>query len=225
MTGLDIFSRSRERIGDRNLSVVVDYREKNSLIVSELIKLGLKVRWEKLEVGDYIVKGIVIERKSLRDLKMSIVNRRINSQLKSLLGIKKKLLLIEGLEDEGLYGGKLHENALRGFLLNVGIEHGVPMIFSLDVRDSARYIYVLANRKGKSEERERATRIFRDKDEQMRFILEGFPNIGPGRAKKLLDRFGSLGGVFRASEDELREVIGHRSIEFREWFDLKYGLS
>jgi excinuclease ABC subunit C len=40
--------------------------------------------------------------------------------------------------------------------------------------------------------------------------LLGVPGIGPGRARRLLSRFGSVRGVQRASMDELQEAIGPR---------------
>ena len=40
--------------------ILVDHREKNSLIVSDLIEKVQELRMEQLEVGDYIIGDIVI---------------------------------------------------------------------------------------------------------------------------------------------------------------------
>jgi len=42
----------------------------------------------------------------------------------------------------------------------------------------------------------------------MRYLVEGLPGIGPKRAKALQDRFGSLGALFVANEEELIRVEG-----------------
>ena len=70
-------------------------------------------------------------------------------------------------------------------------------------------------RKEKGENALRASRIFKTKEEQMQFILEGFPNVGPAKAKRLLEKFGSLSRIFNATEDELKEVLGKRAGEFK----------
>jgi len=40
------------------------------------------------------------------------------------------------------------------------------------------------------------------------YILQGFPNIGPGRARQLLARFGSVEAIVNARPEELRTVEG-----------------
>jgi ERCC4-type nuclease len=40
------------------------------------------------------------------------------------------------------------------------------------------------------------------------FLLQGLPEIGPERARRLLARFGSVEGVVRAGPEELRSVHG-----------------
>jgi len=40
------------------------------------------------------------------------------------------------------------------------------------------------------------------------YVLQGLPGIGPERATRLLDTFGSLEEVFGAEDDDLAEVDG-----------------
>ena len=54
-----------------------------------------------------------------------------------------------------------------------------------------------------------------NKKEQMQFILEGFPGIGPKTARKLLEKFGKLQKIFSASQEELTEVIGKKAEVFK----------
>ncbi|MEK6854979.1 MAG: ERCC4 domain-containing protein [Nanoarchaeota archaeon] len=215
MPFFDIFSGKKEKEKEE-IKVIVDFREKNSLVASELMKRGIKVEFKQLPIGDYIVNGVVIERKTISDFKSSIVDKRIISQLLELKQYEKHLLILEGVLDEEMYSGGIHENAFRGFLLSVALEYNVPIIFTHNAEDSAKYIDVLARRKEKAEAGIRASKILMSRKEQMQFILEGFPHVGPAKAKKLIEKFGSLRDIFNASEEELKEILGKRAKEFRE---------
>ena len=212
---LDIFSKreSKEEIKEK-IKVEVDWREKNSLVPSELCRQGMDVEFKQLPIGDYIIKGIVIERKTISDFKSSIVNKRIITQLLELKQHEKSLLILEGINDE-MYIGGIHENAFRGFLLSVALEFRVPVIFTYDEVDTAKYISVLS-RKEKKDISFRASKIFLNDKEQLQFILEGFPNVGSKKTQKLLEKFGSLKEIFNASVEELEAILGKRAGEFRK---------
>jgi len=216
---LDIFSK--RKIADEKLKIEVDHREKNSLVVSELVKLGFEISWAQLPVADYIVNGVAIERKTISDLKSSVIDKRIISQLLELKQYERKFLLVEGILKEDLYNSGMHENAFRGFLLSVALDFEVPIIFTYDEKDTAKYISVLARKKEKGLQGIRASKILLSKEEQIQFILEGFPNVGAVKAKKLIEKFGSLFNIFNASVEELAEVLGKRAGEFKELVDYR----
>ena len=89
---LDIFSK--RKIADEKLKIEVDHREKNSLVVSELVKLGFEISWAQLPVADYIVNGVAIERKTISDLKSSVIDKRIISQLLELQCPQHNILVL-----------------------------------------------------------------------------------------------------------------------------------
>lgn len=207
MTFFKIFSRKKEK-QDEKIEVIIDHREKNSLMPSELIKLNFKIQFQQLPLGDYIVKNTIIERKTFQDLQSSIINKRIFKQLKDLPK-DNSLLIIEG--SDKIF---IHENALRGFLLSLATEYKIPFIFSKNESDTARYLLLLA----KKEKKETSLRQFRtlmSKSENQQFILEGFPNIGPKTAKKLLEHFKSLSNIFNASEEELQPILKSKTQSFK----------
>ncbi len=211
---LNIFSK--RKVEKKKERVVVDHREKNSLVVSCLMGMGYEIEFRQLAVGDYEVGGVVIERKTVSDFKSSIVNKRIVSQLLELKQYRKSFLIVEGIVEEDVYSGQIHENAFRGFMLSVLLEFGVGVIYTHDAEDTAKYIDVLVRRREKGEIGIRASKILLSKKEQQQFILEGFPNVGAVKAKALLKKFGSLKGVFNASLEELNEMLGVRAEEFRK---------
>ena len=216
---LNIFSKRGNKRKEKKITIIVDYREKNSLVAAELMKLGFNVEFKQLPVADYVVGNVAVERKTISDLKGSVINKRIFSQLLEIKQYPSGILIVEGINDEDIYSGVLHENALRGFLLSVVLEYKVPLIFTRDAGDTAKYISVLARREKKSETGIRASKIFKTKAEQQQFILEGFPNVGPKAAQKLLERFGSLRSIFSASEEELEEILGKRGKNFKGLLD------
>jgi len=245
---LDIFSKSK-RIRDEKpkfekQKIIIDYREKNSLVASTLVELGFEIQFRELKVADYLVNNVAIERKTISDFVNSIINKRIIRQLQELQQYDNKLLIIEGIDEQELYSddsdmqfhseaieeiaqqgqeGKyikenrrlsLHANAIRGFLLSVTLKHRIPIILTKNYEDTAKYLAVLARKKEK-ESSLNVTKKSLNKKERLQFILEGFPGIGPKTAKKLLEKFKTIKNISNASLEELTEVIGKKAEIFK----------
>lgn len=218
MTFFNIFSKQTTQTP--KIHILVDHREKNSLVISELIKKGYEIELVQLPVGDFIVGDTAIERKTISDLKSSIINKRIFKQLKELQQFKQRILIVEGF-DERAYHGQIHENALKGFLLSTVQKSQVPLIYSLNEKDTATYIELLAKKKPNKEESLRAKKIFLTPVERVQFILEGFPGIGPTTAQKLIATFGTLEAILIAPETELEFILGKKTTAFKEIIRMK----
>ena len=212
----NIFQRRKSKFKKETLKqkITVDYREKNSLVPSELIGLGFEVEFKELKVADYIVKETAIERKTVSDFISSMINKRLLNQLEELQQYKNKLLIIEGIEEQELYneenGNGVNANAIRGFLLSILLKHKVPIMFTKDYKDTAKFISVLSKKQEK-ETSLNAKKKSLNKREQLQFILEGFPGIGPTTAKKLLKEFKSIKNIINASEEKLKGIIGKKA--------------
>lgn len=214
---LDIFSKVRKK-KEKKSKVIMDYREKNSMVYSQLIGLGIEVEVKELKVADYIVNDVAIERKTVQDFISSMLNKRLTNQLQGLQQYKNRILIIEGIEEHELYSNGvpdtgIHPNAIRGFLLSIILSYKTPIIFTKDSEDTARFISVLSKRQ-KKELSLNVSKKNLNKRERMQFILEGFPGIGPKTAKKLLSHFKTLRELFNASIEELRELIGKKAEVF-----------
>lgn len=216
----NIFSNKKEK--KEELNITIDNREKNSLVISELIKLGFKIQFSQLPIADYIINDTAIERKTISDFKASIINKRIFSQLLDMKQYPKHFIILEGLESQDLYSGTIHENAFRGFLLSIALEYKVPIIFTLNEKDTAKYLYVLAKRKDKKEFSIRPSKSQLSDKEQLQFILEGFPGIGPTTAKKLLDYYKTIKDLANASKEDLEKIIGKKAGKLYDLVNLKY---
>jgi ERCC4-type nuclease len=223
---LDIFSRKNTRIDEKKPKEIirVDYREKNSLVASHLIKLGFEIEFKELKIGDYIVKDVIIERKTVQDFIGSMINHRLINQIEELKQYENKLLIIEGISEQELYkeeNTNINANAIRGFLLNILLIHKIPIIFSKNPEDTAKFINVLSKRKDR-EINLNAKKKTLDKKEQLQFIVEGFPSVGPKKAKKLLEKFGSIQNIILASTEDLKEILGIQAENIREIMERRY---
>lgn len=205
---------SSKKSPEEKPKIQIDNRERNSMIPS-LLSRDFEIEFKQLPVADYLIENIAIERKTVSDLKSSIINKRIFDQLAELKQYPKHLLLVEGILNEDLYTSGIHENALRGFLLSVALEYQTPIIFTHNEKDTAKYLCVLAKKEPSAQLSIRASKILLSKEEQIQFILEGFPNIGPSKAKRLLEKFHTLNNIFQADEEELKEILGIRTKEFK----------
>ena len=227
MTFLNIFSKRQTKTKQEpKIKILVDYREKNCLIASELVAMGLIIEFKELKVADYLVKDTAIERKTVKDFISSMINKRLLKQLEELQQYKNRLLIIEGIEEQELYTDSkdwkgMNPNAIRGFLLSILLKYRVPIIFTKNYKDTAKFIAVVS-RKQEKEAPLNITKKTLNKKERMQFILEGFPGIGPKTAKKLLKKFKTLRNIFNASEEELKEVVGKKAESFKELIYSKY---
>jgi ERCC4-type nuclease len=218
----NIFSKEekpkKEILGKK---VLIDYREKNSFVPSELIKLDLNIEFLPLKVGDYIIGQTTIERKTFQDFISSMINKRIFKQLEEIKQSPQSLLIIEGYDLRLLEDSSLSPNALRGLILSITLKYQIPIIFTRNEEETAKYIQLIANKKEK-EIPLNFTKRNLSKKEELQHIIEAFPNIGPVKAKKLLEKFQTLQNLFNSSEKDLEKILGKKAKEFKEIIERTY---
>lgn len=207
--------------------IIVDFREAFSIKL-KLSELGSRVVEKSITPADYVLsENCAVERKTLKDFLRSIYDGRLFEQVERLAkAYEKPILIVEG----SLQGLEDVENPkiFWGALARVLAEWGVSVIFTPDERGTALFLYSLAEKLQKESERrvlaKRKPRVYTLREKQL-LILQGLPNIGPERAAKLLERFGTLRRVFQASERELLSVegFGKKMVrQIREILDTKY---
>jgi len=213
----NIFSNKKNTIkknSNPKIKIFVDNREKNCLVPSLLKSLNFDIEFKELKIGDYLVNNIVIERKSIDDFLQSMISNRLVKQLKNLQKYKDRLLLIEGIEEQEFYNDEksngIHANSIRGFLISIALKYKTPTIFTKNQKDTAKFISILAKRKEK-ESKLNVTKKALNKKEQMQFIIESFPGIGPKTAKKLLKNFKTIKNIINAPPKELKKLIGKKA--------------
>ena len=193
-------------------NIIIDYREKQSLVASELVRLGFEIEFKELKVADYIVKDVAIERKTIPDFISSMINNHLVNQIKELQQYEKKLLIIEGISEQEIYseGNGVSSNAVRGFLLSILLKHKIPIMFTQNAEDTAKFIRTIANKR-ENEMSINPKKKSLNKKEQLQFIIESFPGIGPKTAKKLLGKFKTIKNIINSSEKELEKILGKKA--------------
>jgi len=201
--------------------IIADIHEKDSMILSELKEnKDIDLVIDSLKIGDYLIGNTIIERKTIPDFISSMLNKRLIEQLNQMQKYKSKLLIIEG-EIENLYPdkkeSKLNPNAIRGFILSIITNYNTNIIFTQNYQDTSNYLITLAKQQLKPKtEISMHARIPKTLREQKKYVLESFPNIGPKKAKKLLEKFKTLNKVFNASQEELNEILKNRAKDFKD---------
>ena len=211
----NIFENRPEKEKTKEEKIIIDFREKNSLVPSEIIKLGLKIEFSNLEVGDYIVKEKIIERKTYSDFYSSIINRRLFFQLNELKRFENSLIIIEGFETEN------NKNQIRGAILSIVLNYKIPIIFTKSERETAEYLSILS-KKQKKEISLNPKKTGLTKKQELEYILESFPGIGTKNSKKLLEEFHTLKSIVNSNSEKLKEIIGKKSESFKEIIEREY---
>ncbi len=216
MTFHNIFSNKTKEKKENKQSqlIIADNREKNSLVISELIALNNKLELKQLEVADYIIGNIAIERKTIADLISSMLSKRLFKQLENLKQYENSLLIVENYSDLNLKDTNLSENALRGLLLSISLDFKIPIIFTKDEKDTAIFLSILA--KKKKTELSLRSKIPLSLQQQLQFILEGFPNIGPKTARKLLEKYKTIKNIINTKDEEIKSFLGKKADKFIE---------
>jgi len=220
----DIFKNpsdnKKQNISSPHPRIIVDTREKNSLVISELIsKKEAEIIVQQLEIGDYLIGDTIIERKTFSDFIGSMLNKRLIEQLKQMQKYEKRILILEGKDFE-LFEEKetkLNPNAIRGMILAISLEFHTPIIFTKDSEETAKYLILIAKKQLKQKiEFTLHSKKPESKKEKLQYIIESFPNIGPKNAKKLLKHFKTIKSIINANQEELKQVIGEsKSTEFK----------
>jgi ERCC4-type nuclease len=194
------------------IKIVADDREEAGGVIAELRAredVALKVR--RLPAGDFLLEDrFAAERKTLRDFAQSVIDARLFRQAAALAeGTRRGVLILEGTAAAADDGGVSRE-ALQGALITVSVFYGLAVLRARDAAETARLL-VFLGRQAQKFARGALTRPgFRPKGKRARqlFVLQRLPGVGPGRAARLLEHFGSVQAVATASTVELAALEG-----------------
>lgn len=194
------------------IHIIADDRECKSDVINLLSEFeNMDLTIQRLSMGDYQIDSRVnVERKTLKDFAISIVDGRLFKQMIRLANANPLgVLILEGTASDIVKIGMTRE-AIQGALITVSLILGIPVLRSKDPSETARLIVYIARQIDAMATGSVHRYGYRPKVKRKRqlFILQGLPGVGPERAGRLLDSFGSVEAAISASSSELQSVEG-----------------
>jgi DNA excision repair protein ERCC-4 len=207
----------------QSFSLVVDDREPAGAVLEALQQYGcFELRVERLSVGDYLVdERLLFERKTLVDLVASIKDGRLFAQaLRLAASPTRGALILEG-RSQDLAATRMRREAIQGAMVTLTLFLGIPVLRSMGPEETAGLMLYAARqaRAYAGGALARKGRRPRGKRRVQSHILQGLPGVGPERARRLLDRFGSVEAVISAPTEALTSVpgVGRETAEAIRW--------
>jgi len=200
----------------RPTQVIADHRETKSGVGEYLAALpGVRLRWEKLWTGDYIVEeGAIFERKTASDFAASLLDQRLFSQAKRLADQPlRAAFIIEGSTDDWSRLG-IRREALQGALITLALIFDLAVFRSLNPKETSQILIYAGHQFARLRQDAPRYRIYKAKKRrtQQMHLLATLPAVGPDRAYRLLDHFGSVQACITAPARELQkcQVLARR---------------
>ncbi len=195
------------------IEIIVDDREPAGAVWQALqCRSELAIGTRRLDCGDYLVDDrFLFERKTLTDLVGSIESGRLFAQALRLAEVPdvRSALILEGTAGE-LRSCQMRWEAIQGALITVSMFIGLPLLRTRCPEETAatfRYVAEQGQAVAQGALPRRGRRP-KGKSAYQNHLLQGLPGVGPERARRLLQRFGSVRAVMAADRDALAEVPG-----------------
>jgi len=118
-----------------------DDREGDFQIMSDIQKLNLEFDKKRLKIGDYIYNNLLIERKEISDFCSSILDKRLENQIKNMNESGKDcfVIIVGNIKDRKL---NIHENCILGTICSLVYKHKIKVI---QVEDEFQFLWVMRN--------------------------------------------------------------------------------
>ena len=202
--------------------IIADDREPKTVLAALRDLPGVQVTVRRLSLGDYLVDGrLLVERKTLPDFALSVVDGRLFTQAARLAASELPVALILEGSAAHLAATGIRREALQGALISVALVFGLPILRSADPEETARILLYATTqmRAVATGALPRPGRRPKGKPRTQLRILQGLPGIGPERAQRLLENFGTVEAVLQADAETLQKIqgIGKKTAEAIRW--------
>ena len=186
------------------LHLIIDHRENKLKTILDKKKDTITYESKQLDVADIVINNdVAIERKEGFDFVSSIMDNRLFDQL---LRLKETydypILILEGLNDEVFENTGMKISSIYGALSFISYKLGISVIPTRNIEDTAIVIERIANREQGGKDNmpilSRKAPKEMSKKERRSFIIEGLEDIGPKKAKALIEKFKTPYQVFKA---------------------------
>jgi ERCC4-related helicase/ERCC4-type nuclease len=212
------------------IEIYVDSREMRSAVVRALEAKGVKMEFQALKVGDYVLSDrVCVERKTADDF-LSTLFDPARGLFDQIIQMKREYLRpVMIIEGEGLYTKRrISPEAIHGIIASILVDYGIPVLFTANEEDTASYIYTVARREQLDRKRSvnpHARKSSQTLAERQEYLVSAISEVGPVIARNLLSHFGSVKSIAEASVEELQAVdkVGPKTAaRIREIMDSQY---
>jgi len=193
--------------------IACDHRERPSGVPEALKNHpNVELTIHRLKLGDYRVDdSLIVERKTLTDFAQSVRDGRLFAQASRLARVKsaRPCIILEGSRIKH-WSAALPRSAIQGALITVTLVFGLPVLRSSSPEETADLILYAADQLHRRSIRPPQRRGYQPKGliRRQSFLLQTIPEIGPTKAQRLLETFGTPFGVATATIEALETVEG-----------------
>ena len=195
--------------------IFVDDREPPR-IAEKLKDMGVEVVVKRLEIGDYLIAfggvELPVERKDVNDYLNSVIDGRLFDQCHRMSSrYELSFLCVVGDVDKALREREFRKEAYVGSIVSVALRRNSGVVIPLTLKDEDEFCLLLKslNRQVEGGSVKTAPRVIRkgSLDDNVA-MLTAIPGIGEEKARRLLEKFGSVHRVVNATIPELMRVDG-----------------
>jgi ERCC4-type nuclease len=198
----------------KKIHIILDDREHKLKAIFDTKSDTIIYESKRLDIADIIVSSeVAIERKGGSDFISSIMDNRLFEQILRLKDTySNPILILEGLNDKVLDTTGMRLSSVYGALSMVSYKLGISVIPTRNIEDTAITIERIAFREQVKDDMPvlaRSSPKTMSDNERRYYIIEGLVDIGPKKAKALIDKFKTPYKVLKAIRDT--EVIYTRN--------------
>ena len=185
------------------LRIIIDNRERKLMKLLEKKFPNIDFETKQLDIADIVIsEDVAIERKEGFDFVASIMDNRLFEQcLRLKETYTTPILVLEGLNDNVFENTGMKITSIYGALSYIAYKLGIIVIPTRNLNDTAIVIERIAYREqvkdGAAILSRRAPKSM-SLEERRSFIVEGFVDIGPKKAKSLIEKYETPYQVFKA---------------------------
>jgi DNA excision repair protein ERCC-4 len=192
--------------------LIANIREKESKLIPLLEKEGVMLKFTSLKLVDFIAAGkIAIVKRTMDEFVAELQNKMVyRTAIELKRDFPDPLYIVEGKQTTDVSSA----TTIRVGITYLTVLNRIPIIFTNNEEDTARYISLLLKQSEFSSERETPqpqapVEIEQPQPSEGNFqeqILAKIPGLSPANVKTLMDTFGNLKSVFGASEEKLKAI-------------------
>jgi len=183
--------------------IIIDHREHKLKALLDKRKEKITYESKQLDIADVVISNeVAIERKEGFDFVSSIMDNRLFEQLLRLKDTYQyPILILEGLNDKVFENTGMKISSIYGALSFVSYKLGISVIPTRNLEDTVIVIERIAYREQVKDNMPLLSRKAPkelSKKERRTFIVEGLVDIGPKKAKTLIDKYKTPHLVFKS---------------------------